>query len=90
MTEIKVSQRAREAAATLARATYLDDDHPTVQAFARFEQAIRADEREMAAKVAENTNAPQPENILQASIVKSIYAHGQRIAATIRAQGDEA
>lgn len=42
MTEIKVSQRAREAAATLARATYLDDDHPTVQAFARFEQAIRA------------------------------------------------
>lgn len=58
MTEIKVSQRAREAAADRFDAAFgpsdlsremrqgLHDCDPMIQAFARFEQAIRADERE--------------------------------------------
>lgn len=75
MTEIKVSQRAREAAATLARATYLDDDHPTVQAFARFEQAIRADERAAISIYLESVATKRSDRM--------------KIAA-IRAQGDEA
>lgn len=61
MNEIKVSQQAREAAAERFDAAFgpteltremrlgLHDCDPMVQAFARFEQAIRADERERAA-----------------------------------------
>lgn len=64
MNEIKVSQRAREAAAERFEDAFgpteltremrlgLHDYDPTIQAFARFEQAVRADERERAAKAA--------------------------------------
>lgn len=60
------------------------DGTTNMQTFARFEQAIREDERERAAKVAKSTNAPQPESLEQCAIVKCIYAHGEKIAAAIR------
>lgn len=58
MNEIKVSQQAREAANNWIRtaplAVKMAGVNPTLlyEAFARFEQAIRADERERAAKEA--------------------------------------
>lgn len=98
MTEIKASQRAREAAATMWSETWqgrrdgesavfregCGDDGPIVQAFARFEQAVRADERERVAKVVDRLESP--DGILMA--VRKNWS--RRIAAAIRAQGGEA
>lgn len=89
MTDIKVSQRAREAAhdwirtAPLAVKMAMVGPSSLYEAFARFEQAIRADEREMAAKVAEWHG----ENVSNEKIGK---ACSRNIATAIRAQGDEA
>lgn len=87
MTEIKVSQRAREAAADRFEAAFgpndlscemrqgLHDCDPMAQAFARFEQAVRADEREVIAIYLESVAAKRSDRMK---------------IATIRAQGDEA
>lgn len=94
MTDIKVSQRAREAAAQTAEecgkpsvAKHIragaTDQNWRVQAFARFEQAIRADERERAAKVVDRLESP--DGIFMA--VRKNWS--RRIAAAIRAQRDE-
>lgn len=108
MTEIKVSQRAREAAARTAyyggkpnvarciRAGTVDQNW-RVQTFASFEQAVRADERERAAKVAEGWPARSGDDQYQTCGNGSFWDEGTLYdqgradaAAAIRAQGDEA
>lgn len=108
MTEIKVSQRAREAGADRFDAAFgpsdlsremrqgLHDCDPMIQAFARFEQAIRADEMERAAKVLDGKSDTLAGLSLHsrrgnsASILRAKAELLREQAAAIRAQGDEA
>lgn len=99
MTEIKVSHLAREATfdwirtAPLAVKMAMVGPSSLCEAFARFEQAVRADERERLATYIE-THSYTVSNVsgphMSASKLAKDDAHHATIAAAIRAQGDEA